>query len=118
MNLFRLGDFTLHSGGHSRFKIDCDSLVNEDWKCLAQMAAERLPRFTHVEGVLHGGIQFARALEIHRSFGCESTLLIVDDVWTTGASMEQQRGGRDAIGMVVFSRGTLASWVKALFVLQ
>ncbi|KKL20362.1 hypothetical protein LCGC14_2456230, partial [marine sediment metagenome] len=48
-----------------------------------------------------------------------STLLIVDDVLTTGASMEKQRAGRtNTIGAVIFARGDCPAWVKPLFAME
>lgn len=119
-NLFQSGDFTLHSGQRSNFKIDCDALTDADWETLAVMAVERLEYFTAVEGVPRGGLKLAAALEKHKTTCAdfEPQLLIVDDVLTTGASMEKQRADRDTTGIVVFARGPLLPWVKALFVLQ
>ena len=37
---------------------------------------------------------------------------------TTGNSLEQQRNGREAIGYVIFARGPLPAWAKALFTLD
>jgi adenine/guanine phosphoribosyltransferase-like PRPP-binding protein len=56
---------------------------------------------------------------MRRYFDVESDrLLIVDDVWTTGGSMEEHRAGRDAIGAVLFARGPVADWVTPLFTLN
>lgn len=114
MTLFRIGDFALHSGDRSRWKIECDSLTDEDWAALALMVVERVKPFTAVRGVPRGGLKLAKALEPYRSFG--NGVLIVDDVLTTGASMEQARRGRDsAQGAVVFARGECPDWVTPLF---
>lgn len=61
--------------------------------------------------------------ETHCSRGCgckafrgEETILIVDDVLTTGKSMKEQRGKRiDAVGIVVFARGPCPAWIRPLF---
>ncbi len=108
--LFKVGEFTLRSGAKSKFKIECDALTPEDWEGLALMAVEHLPPFGLVEGVPRGGLPFADALRPYATPGCE-TLLIVDDVGTTGGSMERHRNGRKAIGLVAFKRGPLPPWV-------
>lgn len=113
-SLFQLGDFTLHSGARSRWKIEADALTEADWQALAYMAAERLPAFGSVEGVPRGGIPFAKAL---RQYAMEGPLLIAEDVTTTGASMERVRADREAIGVVVFARGPVLAWVTPLFTL-
>lgn len=118
MSLFNVGAFMLHSGSTSPFLIDCEALVDEDWEALALIIAMsgHPPSFSRVEGVPRGGLRLAAALERHCFPGRRSApLLIVDDVLTTGASMEQQRNGRDAVGWVVFARGPCPPWVHAIF---
>lgn len=113
--LFRTGVFALHSGEMSPWKIDCDALADDDFATLARMLADVLPcSFGTVEGVPRGGLRWARALEKFARPG--GGLLIVDDVLTTGGSMEGLRAGRDAMGAVIFARGPVPSWVVPLFV--
>ena len=112
MALFQLGDFKLHSGATSRWKIDCDALTPDDWAALAVMAVEMLPPFGSVEGVPRGGLKFAKALKPYCTTG---PLLIVDDVTTTGASLNEHLGKRQARGCVVFCRGVCPPWVIPLF---
>lgn len=112
-NLFQLGNFKSHSGETLPWKIDCDGLTEEDWECLAWMIVERVRPFSNVEGILTGGLALEWALDAHRSF--DGSLLIVDDVLTTGKSMEAHRAGREATGAVVFARGPCPSWVTPLF---
>lgn len=116
MSLFQLGPCTLPSGRFTNFKIECDQLGVEDWDALAALAVEILPAFGTVEGVPRGGIPFARALEAYAVRGTE--LLIAEDVWVEGISMERFRAGRDALGIVAFSRGVTAAWVTSLFQLD
>lgn len=59
-----------------------------------------------------GGLRLAEALKLYVT---EGALLIVDDVLTTGASMEEFRNGREALGAVIFARGHCPSWVVPLF---
>lgn len=115
MSLFQLGDFILRSGKQSGWKIQCEYLTNEDWRALAFMAAEILPPFGSVEPVPTGGIAFATALRFYADPDESDTILIAEDVVTTGGSMERIREGREAIGICVFVRGTPPDWVTPLF---
>lgn len=115
MNLFQCGQFTLHSGFHTNFKIDCDALTKGDWASLAYYIVCNFSPFRSVEGVPTGGLSLAEALAPYHTEAQHHPLLIVDDVLTTGASMEEQRAGRDALGIVVFARGKCPDWVKPMF---
>lgn len=116
VSLFQLGEFTLHSGQKSRWKIDCDALTPEDWEALAAMAVEKLPPFYKVIGIPSGGLQFARALRPYQSDRLEDGYLIVDDVWTTGDSIRRTYAlSPTTRACVVFARGPVDAWVTALF---
>lgn len=110
--MFQEGEFTLHSGGKSSFKIECDALTKADWKCLARMIAERVGCFSSVYGIPRGG----QSLEFYLApyVADKGPRLVVDDVWTTGASMREVLRKGD-IGYVVFARGPLSDGVGALF---
>lgn len=116
-NLFKLGEFTLHSGSKSNFFIDCDALPDESWEALAHELYERIPRFRKVIGIPRGGIKLAEALKPYRFPNPEYPILIVDDVLTTGNSMEveRQKYNESVIGAVIFSRGTCPKWIYPLF---
>lgn len=132
MNLFRrLEDFKLHSGKITTWKIECDALKKADWKTLAYMIASRTA-FSKVVGVPKGGIPLANALKEYRLETDSSVTkrpfptLIVDDVLTTGGSIEEAKAkiqqfekisDEDIIGYVVFARDTPPDWVKPLFLL-
>lgn len=117
MHLFGIGAYTLHSGQLTNFKIDCDALTDEDIAACAMLIADLVPPFGHVEGVPTGGDRLAEALQKYVADGVDQ-LLIVDDVMTTGASMEQYRAGREAYGAVIFSRASdWPSWIRPLFVM-
>lgn len=122
-NLFQLGEFVLNSGEESGFKIECDALNDKDWRTLAKMTASRI-RFRRVWGIPRGGLKFANALEQYadRSPVSDAPLLIVDDVLTTGDSMQRYRdfleksGHTGPIaGVVVFSRSECPDWINPLF---
>ncbi|MGH6811312.1 MAG: hypothetical protein ACREDM_02895 [Methylocella sp.] len=119
MNLFRPGNFTLASGKPSRFKIECDSLGTGDWIALAEMINSRAGRFGDVYSVPRGGIPLANALLHHVTTPRDRfPRLIVDDVWTTGASILNMMEPGD-IGWVVFARTPIPERfpVRALFTL-
>lgn len=111
--LFRLAAVTLHSGRVSDWKIDCDALDDEDLRCVATLLTRQLPMFGAVDGVPRGGLRLADAM---RPFQTTGPLLIVDDVLTTGGSMEEYRAGRNVIGAVIFSRAEwVLPWITPLF---
>ena len=113
MNLFQTGNFTLHAGEASPFKIDCDALTQADWQTLAALVAARV-QFGRVHGIPTGGCALAAALEPYATTG---PLLIVDDVLTTGTSMEAARAaaGEPCVGVVVFARREPPDWIQAVF---
>lgn len=118
MNLFQTGSFTLHSGEVSTFKIDCDALTKKDLQAIALQLTLRVAPFSAVKGVPRGGLKLAAALQPYVSYNA-GRLLIVDDVFTTGASMEEFRDSMntyyDPIGAVIFARGKTPSWITPLF---
>jgi hypothetical protein len=123
LSLFSLEPFVLPSGRQTFFKIECDALVKQDWEALARLAVELLPPFGAVEGVPRGGLEFAAALSSYTTLTSE-LLLIADDVWVTGKSMNNYRylhphgDGNQTIGVVAFTRGSLPSWVRCLFLMH
>ncbi len=112
MTLFVPGAFTSHSGQVLQWKIECDALTDEDWECLAVIIVPHLEPFGLVRGIPEGGLIFASKL---RAYSTESkTVLIVDDVLTTGRSMMNEGnniGTRDIIGAVAFARGPCPNWI-------
>lgn len=112
MSLLQLADIVLHSGKKSKFKIECDSLTEEDWNTLAYLGSRIVGKFSKVYGIPRGGIPFARALEKYADN--DGPLLIADDVLTTGGSIvEKLREG--CVGLVAFARGKCPEGVKAIF---
>lgn len=117
-HLFVDGDFVAHSGDTLGFKIDCDALADADLATLARQFANSA-KFGEVVSVPRGGDRFAAALRKHCTAG---PTLIVDDVLTTGRSMEQARrrvpglsAYSAAIGVVIFARGPYPKWITPLF---
>lgn len=115
--LFQTGYFILHSGQRSNFKIDCDALSDEDIKSLANIISRKFV-FRKVIGIPRGGLRLAKALEKFVDITSE-IILIVDDVLTTGQSMEEARAEfskeGNVWGVVIFARNRPPDWVVPIF---
>ena len=128
-DLFQAIDFTSHAGKALNWKIECDALSTQEWDCLAQMIYEyEHQSFGEVVGIPRGGLPLARALEGYATGNPEHPILIVDDVLTTGGSMNtfqmdyfrNRDPRRGYIGWVIFSRAPLEhanGWINALFMM-
>lgn len=115
MSLFIKENIILHSGEQSDFKIECDALTDEDLECLAYLVSKRFD-FFRVKGVPTGGERFAQKLEMYESDESEN-ILLVDDVLTTGNSMEdcKKQSLGEIKGVVIFARGKCPAWVTPIF---
>lgn len=123
--MFRKQDFISHSGLNLTWKIECDDLTTDDWAALAHIVAGTMP-FREVHGIPRGGLPFAEALRPYTD-PTARRVLIADDVFTTGRSLEAKRqeliaagvSPSDIDGVVAFSRTwRLLFWVNAVFVLS
>lgn len=114
MSIFIKKTFRLHSGGEAHFKIECDGLTDEDWNTLAFIVSQKY-EFSKVVGIPFGGLKFAKALAPYQSN--IGPTIIVDDVLTTGQSMEAVRlqVGQESFGVVAFARGECPSWIHPVF---
>jgi orotate phosphoribosyltransferase len=116
-DLFQAGNFTLHSGEEATWKIEADSLSKEEIKLFARLIAEKVA-FRDVYGVPQGGLRLAKRLRRYRRTDPALPVLLVDDVLTTGTSMEQMKEqfeGIPIVGIVLFARNPPPSWIKAVF---
>ena len=126
--LFRKMDFRMHSGGLAHYKIECEALTDDDIETLAWIIAQKSKQMTRedrtgirdVYGVPRGGTRLGNALMKYKDkWG--SIRLIVDDVLTTGNSMQQARldlGWCDAFGVVIFARHECPNWIHPIFSMQ
>lgn len=123
MSIFVSGNFTSHSGRELTWKIESDNFTQEDWELFARIAQPLVAPYKEVIGIPTGGWQLAKVLKPYCDPNSASTL-IVDDVWTTGASMHEMKeqvmkeGAEYVRGFVVFDRGTDLTrpwWVDCLF---
>lgn len=120
-SLFESGDFVLHAGAETYWRINAEALDASSIATIARMIADRVGPFFAVHGIPTGGEPLAKALAPYCSE--EGPLLVVDDVFTTGASMEEYRnyvGVIDTAFYVIFDRsgGLRPSWCKALWTLD
>ncbi len=117
--LFKRGNFISSSGKRLRWKVECDSLSNADIDCLAYVIRQSND-FSKVVGVPRGGLRLASALAPFVSKLAYDPVLIVDDVLTTGKSMEEMRKtiNHPIIGVVIFARGKCPHWVVPIWQLE
>lgn len=124
MNLFQKHRFKMHSGGFSDFKLECDALTPKDWDALAFIASRGLT-FKQAFGIPRGGLKFAKALNQYAT-PSSNTILIADDVLTTGGSIKEFQAKLISQGyklenmqnLVVFARGELTPNTIAMFTLN
>jgi hypoxanthine phosphoribosyltransferase len=115
MNLIQYKPFVSHSGRELSWKIDCDAFSDSDWENIACIIKSKFS-FSKVIGIPRGGLPLQYHLEPFAKDG--HPILIVDDVLTTGMSMEEARFRVDrqsSIGVSVFDRGRRPDWVKSIF---
>ena len=121
IELFQKVDFKSHSGLDLTWKIEMDALSHGEWECIAQMIMELTPPFKEAIGIPRGGNILGKLMNRHGTGKREDPICIVDDVLTTGGSMNefktkrQWRNPSKYIGWVVFSRSQTPHWVNALF---
>ena len=121
-HLFQSIDFTSHSGLDLSWKIEMDALSDPEWFTIKKMIMELTPPFKEAVGIPTGGSKLGNLLNEHGTGKEEDPICIVDDVLTTGESMEyfltqyqRNRKPFTAIGWVVFARGQCPGWVTSLF---
>ena len=122
-NLFVEETFVGHSGGTLHWKIEMDTLTDVEWKCIAKMIMEYETRPFHAPiGIPRGALTLSSYLNEYSTQNPEDPYLIVDDVLTTGGSMNyfveqyfRNREPNEYFGWVVFARKKPATWIKTLF---
>ena len=121
MNLFQSVDFVSHSGLELKWKIECDALSDPEWFTISQMIMEISVPFKEAIGIPRGGTKLGNLLNQYGTGKREDPVLLVDDVLTTGESMNEFKRKRQwrnpvkYIGWVVFARNKCPDWVTALF---
>lgn len=118
IHLFQTKNIKLHSGSRSDWKIECDALTDDDLETLAKLISKKV-KFGQVIGIPKGGVRLEGALIKYVTKS--PILLLVDDVLTTGNSMNkykreiERKTGKTVMGMVIFARNRPPDWVRAIF---
>ena len=125
MSLFQWGNFTLHSGMQTWWRIDCDNLTNSEIHLLAKLIAEKVGTYhevscpeSHPGSAVHG---LKAALLQYREprYAGKKIMLLVDDVLTSGATMQHIKDLNNKYyeykGAVIFARGLCPDWVTPIF---
>lgn len=87
--LFESGDFTSHAGLPLKWKLECDAIHPDEWKAIAKMVMDYQTRpFYKAVGIPRGGMPFAIAMNEYASGNPQDQIMICDDVFTTGTSMQ------------------------------
>ena len=119
VDLFQKVDFKSHSGLDLSWKIEMDALSDNEWKCIAHMIADISDPFQAAIGVPRGGVKLSGYLNEYCTHAPTDPYLIVDDVMTTGGSMEvfkkEHFNDKYVIGWVVFARSKVPIWCDSLF---
>ena len=121
IDLFQKVNFKSHAGLDLTWKIEMDALSRDEWECIAEMIIELSVPFREAVGIPRGGTILGTLLNQHGTGKREHPICIVDDVLTTGGSMNefkrkrQWRNPTKYIGWVVFARSRPPDWVNVLF---
>lgn len=115
---------------HNPFTIDCDALTDDDLDTLAKLVSDNV-YYDSVIGIPKSGERFAEKLEqytneISFSHGGLPTVLIVDEVVTTGKSFQDviptiPYAHSRIICLAIFSTSNpkkIPSWINCLFQLN
>lgn len=119
IDLFQKIDFKSHSGLDLSWKLEMDALTNNEWKCIAHMIMDYSKPFQAAIGIPRGGIKISQYLNEYATGISTDPYMLVDDVMTTGGSMENYKKehlkNNHVMGWVVFARGSVPIWCDALF---
>ena len=123
LDLFQSVDFKSHAGLDLNWKIEMDALSDDEWFTIARMILEHSVPFHSAIGIPRGGVKLGELLNMHGTNKEEDPICIVDDVLTTGMSMNEYKEGLPlerwqkslALGWVVFARVKPPKWINALF---
>lgn len=124
--MFKWKSFKSHAGKSLKWKIECDNLSEEDIECLAKLIYTKYSYecISHPPTNSANVIDLINKLERHKSFNADYDYLIVDDVLTTGKSMNDiyehlhTDYGYKIKGVVIFARSECPGWITPIFQLD
>ena len=92
MSIFQKVDFKSHAGLDLSWKIECDGVSKKEWQCLSEMVMDYEKRpFQAAIGIPRGGVILGSYLNQYSTQNPDDPYLLIDDVLTTGGSMEDFR---------------------------
>lgn len=121
MDLFQKINFVSHAGVPLKWKIECDAIKPQEWDCFATMIMDyQKDPFQKAIGIPRGGVPLGNALNKYATGNKKHSILVCDDVYTTGTSFREFCTSKDtmwAYRWVVFARKPIpeSEGVKALF---
>lgn len=124
--MFKWKPFKSHAGKPLSWKIECDDLSDEDIDCLAKLVYTKYSyeEVSYPSTNSANVINLVSKLERHKSFNADYDYLIVDDVLTTGKSMNDiyehlhTNHGYKIKGVVIFARNECPDWITPIFQLN
>lgn len=128
IKMFKFKNFKSHTGKLLSWKIECNDLSKDDIKCITNVIIHRIS-YQHVLCPPTKSKQLRRLIALlkhHATKEGRYAYLIIDDVLTTGKSMEQeyqflQNHGiekRLITGIVIFARNECPHWITPIFQLN
>ena len=87
-HLFVEEDFKSHAGLNLHWKLECDALDIEEWKCIARMIMEyQTEPFRAAIGIPRGGVKLGQFLNEYSTQNSDHPYLLVDDVLNSGKTL-------------------------------
>ena len=124
--MFKFKPFKSHAGKSLCWKIEFDDLSQDDIDCLADVISttHSYRNVEHPPTKSANLINLVGKLALHISLDGDYDYLIVDDVLTTGKSMEDiyihlaENHGKRIKGVVIFARSDCPHWIEPVFQLN
>jgi hypoxanthine-guanine phosphoribosyltransferase len=124
--MFKWQPFKSHAGKPLSWKIECDDLTQEDIDCLADIISmtHSYRNVEHPPTKSANLINLVSKLALRTSPDGDYDYLIIDDVLTTGKSMEDiyrhlyTNHYKKTKGVVIFARSECPDWITPIFQLN